>query len=91
MSKKVPIPSKPTPATADDWVTSRAGTAGELQQADDPTEAVYEVTEEQEKMKRLTIDVPESLHRAIKTQCAMRGSKIADEVRELLLQKYGNH
>ena len=44
----------------------------------------------EDKMKRLTIDVPESLHRAIKAQCAMRGSKIADEVRELLLQKYGN-
>lgn len=44
-----------------------------------------------EPMKRLTIDVPESLHRAIKAQCAMRGAKIADEVRELLSQKYGNH
>lgn len=44
-----------------------------------------------EAMKRLTIDVSESLHRAIKAQCAMRGTKIADEVRELLLQKYGNH
>ena len=43
-----------------------------------------------EPMKRLTIDVPESLHRAIKAQCAMRGTKIADEVRELLSQKYGN-
>lgn len=42
-----------------------------------------------EPMKRLTIDVPESLHREIKAQCAMRGAKIADEVRELLLQKYG--
>jgi hypothetical protein len=42
-------------------------------------------------MKRLTIDVPESLHRSIKAACAMRGSKISDEVRELLLQKYGNH
>lgn len=41
-----------------------------------------------EEMKRLTIDVPDSLHRAIKTQCAMRGTKIADEVRELLMQKY---
>ena len=41
-----------------------------------------------EPMKRLTIDVPESLHRSIKTQCAQRGTKIADEVRELLLQKY---
>ncbi|HEM8497989.1 TPA: hypothetical protein U2Q01_004546 [Burkholderia multivorans] len=46
--------------------------------------------DEPEAMKRLTIDVPESLHRAIKAQCAMRGTKIADEVRELLLQKYGN-
>ncbi len=45
---------------------------------------------EVEPMKRLTIDVPESLHRTIKAQCAMRGTKIADEVRELLLQKYTN-
>ncbi len=43
-----------------------------------------------EPMKRLTIDIPESLHRSIKAQCAMRGRKIVDEVRELLLQKYGN-
>ena len=43
-----------------------------------------------EPMKRLTIDVPESLHRQIKTACAQRGTKIADEVRELLLQKYRN-
>ncbi|WP_019223633.1 hypothetical protein [Bartonella rattaustraliani] len=40
-------------------------------------------------MKRLTIDVPESLHRMIKMSCASRGTKIADEVRELLLKKYG--
>ncbi|WP_455465765.1 hypothetical protein [Bartonella sp. B39] len=40
-------------------------------------------------MKRLTIDVPESLHRLIKVSCASRGTKIADEVRELLSQKYG--
>ena len=45
--------------------------------------------DEMEAMKRLTIDVPESLHRAIKSQCAMRGTKIADEVREMLMQKYG--
>lgn len=44
--------------------------------------------DEPEPMKRLTIDVPASLHREIKSQCALRGSKIADEVRELLLQNY---
>lgn len=43
-----------------------------------------------ESMKRLTIDIPESLHREVKAQCARRGTKIADEVRELLLQKYRN-
>lgn len=45
---------------------------------------------EKVKVKRLTIDIPESLHREIKAQCAMRGAKIADEVRELLIQKYRN-
>lgn len=45
----------------------------------------------QEPMKRLTIDLPESLHRAIKSQCATRGTKISDEIRELLLKKYVNH
>lgn len=47
------------------------------------------VAGEADVMKRLTIDIPERLHRTIKSQCAMRGTKIADEVRELLLQKYG--
>lgn len=47
--------------------------------------------DEQEPMRRLTIDISESLHRSIKSQCALRGTKIADEVRELLLQKYGNN
>lgn len=41
-----------------------------------------------EKIKRLTIDIPESLHRVIKAQCASRGNKIVDEIRELLEQKY---
>lgn len=37
-----------------------------------------------EAMKRLTIDVPVSLHTRIKSQCALRGVKMADEIRELL-------
>ncbi|CEH60725.1 Antitoxin VapB41 (fragment) [Xanthomonas citri pv. citri] len=35
-------------------------------------------------MKRLTIDVAESLHRDIKRKCADEGVKIADVARELL-------
>ena len=80
--KKIAIGTKPTakpaPAPVDNWVESRASEGSQVE----PDEA-------NEPMKRLTIDIPESLHRAIKSQCAMRGSKIADEVRELLLQKYG--
>ena len=72
--------AKPAPAPADDWVDNRAG--------EDSQAEPVEPKEPTEPMKRLTIDIPESLHREIKSQCAMRGSKIADEVRELLLQKY---
>jgi ParG len=37
-----------------------------------------------ERMKRLTIDVPESLHRRLKMSCAGRGIKMADEIRSAL-------
>ena len=41
-------------------------------------------------MKRLTIDVPSSLHRQIKAQCALDGVKMADVVRELLESHFGD-
>ena len=40
--------------------------------------------------KRLTIDIPEGLHRAVKAQCALDGTTIAAVVRDLLTHKYGN-
>lgn len=43
---------------------------------------------DQDAMKRLTIDVPASLHARIKSQCALRGVKMADEVRELLEKQF---
>jgi predicted DNA binding CopG/RHH family protein len=39
-------------------------------------------------MKRFTIDVSEDLHKRIKAQCAMRGAKMADVMREILEQKF---
>lgn len=76
MSKRVQIGGKPTarPApegNADEWVANRATLAAA------PAEPV-------EKMKRLTIDVTESLHRHIKRKCADEGVKIANVARELL-------
>jgi len=34
--------------------------------------------------KRLTIDIPIALHKRIKSQCAIRGENMADEIRKLL-------
>lgn len=80
--KRIQFAMKPTDhsaaATADAWVESR----------EDPVE--IEPEPEHEPMKRLTIDVPVSLHRAIKTQCAMRGTKIAEEIRALLTRNFTN-
>lgn len=42
----------------------------------------------EERMKRLTIDIPVSLHVRIKTQCASRGTKMADEIRALLEERF---
>lgn len=42
-----------------------------------------------EKMKRPTLDIPESLHRAIKRQAVDSGVTMADLLRDLLEQHYG--
>lgn len=41
-------------------------------------------------MKRLTIDVPASLHANIKAGCARQGVKMADAIRELLEKQFGS-
>ena len=43
----------------------------------------------EEPMKRFTIDVPVSLHTRIKVQCATRGVKMADVIREMLEREFG--
>jgi predicted DNA binding CopG/RHH family protein len=43
-----------------------------------------------EKTKRLTLDIPETLHRAIKGKAAIEGVAMVDMLRELLEEKYGN-
>jgi len=42
----------------------------------------------EEPTKRLTIDIPDGLHRAIKVSCASRGTKMVDEIRVLLESHY---
>ena len=39
-------------------------------------------------MKRLTIDIPLSLHKRVKSQCANRGTTIAEVVRKYLEKNF---
>ena len=41
-----------------------------------------------ERMKRFTIDVEAGLHVRIKSQCALRGEKMADLIRQLLEREF---
>ena len=68
MSKKITFGSRPGAVRADT-----------VKEADD-----WVNRRDVEAMKRLTIDVSTSLHARIKSQCALRGVKMADEIRELL-------
>jgi len=68
-------PSAVTTSDIENWVEKR-----EVPMAAPPPEI---------KMKRLTIDVPVSLHRKIKSTCALRNLRMADEIRDLLEQHFG--
>ena len=75
MSKKITFGGKPAtkPISPDDWVENRT------------TEASAKA---EEAMKRLTFDISESLHRRIKSQCAVKGVKMTDELRALLEERF---
>lgn len=54
-----------------------------------PDEWVDDRHSPSEPVKRLTIDIPVSLHQCVKSQCALDGKKMADVVRELLEKRFG--
>ena len=85
MSKQVmfkkPV-KKPDPAEA--WVSKRTADTPELGQG----ATVTQLEVPAEPMKRFTIDVTESLHKRIKAQCAMNGTKMADVIREMLEERF---
>ena len=73
MSKKVTLSVKPTEAARE--ATAEAWVQHGRHAVDEP-------------MKRFTIDVPAHLHRRIKSQCALQGVKMADEIRRLLEERF---
>ena len=74
--KKVSITSKPDGSRKPTAEAAEARVAERQANGNEPT-------------KRLTIDVPFSLHRRMKAQCALDGVNMADVVRELLGERFG--
>lgn len=76
--KKVNISKKPDNKVSniDQWVSERATDSTQQEKPVD-------------KMKRLTLDIPESLHQAIKLKAVEQGVTMANMLRELLEEHYG--
>ncbi len=76
--KKVNISKKPDNKVSniDQWVTERTTDSTQQEQTT-------------EKMKRLTLDIPESLHQAIKLKAVEQGVTMANMLRALLEEHYG--
>lgn len=75
MSKKVSFgakPTKPTQAKIDEWVENQTEENPQPEQ------------KQPVKTKRFTMDIPFDLHTRIKSQCALRGITMHDEVIALL-------
>ncbi|MEM9804914.1 MAG: hypothetical protein AAF959_06515 [Cyanobacteria bacterium P01_D01_bin.56] len=94
MAKKVSFGTKPK-AKVDEWVENREvpeevpeeSTVAETPAAVEPEPEVEEP--QKEKMKRLTLDIPESLHRRIKGKAVMEGVTMVEMLRELMEETYG--
>jgi hypothetical protein len=89
------VPASKLATGADAWIANRGAELASDREGGNvtalkPTEAVppEAAAAPKEKMSRFTIDVPESLHRRVKMQCAGRGQKMADMMRELLEREF---
>ena len=92
--KKVSFGTKPK-TSVDDWVDNRevpeeVAEESPVAKTPAPVESEQEVEEpKKEKMKRLTLDIPESLHRRIKGKAVMEGVTMVEMLRELMEETYG--
>ena len=98
--KKVSFGTKPQKQPdVDAWVESREAPEEEIGKQSAPAaqqkSEVKAKSKESKKpeaqgaMKRLTLDIPESLHRRIKGKAVMEGVTMVNMLRELLEENYG--
>lgn len=77
MNKKISIGTKPSSLTPP---TAKATDAWVGERTALPPVA--------EKTKRLTLDIPASLHSRIKSACAFKDTKMVEEITELLMKHF---
>lgn len=92
--KKVSFGTKPQKQPdVDAWVESRDSpiqtSTTEEQAVIEEKKPVQEEAIEPSVTKRLTLDIPESLHRQIKGRAVMEGTTMVNMLRELLEKTYG--
>lgn len=81
---------RPVPHDPEEWIRNRDGASAlDRETIAAPAPVTEPATEAPaEPMKRFTIDVTDTLHKRIKSACAMRGVKMADVIRELLEREF---
>jgi hypothetical protein len=72
---RMPPRTEPAAAKLDQWVAGEEGTAAAA-----PPKAAKPTG----KLARLTIDLPPELHAKFKSTCALRGTRMIDEVRRFI-------
>ena len=86
------VPTSKLASGADAWIANRGAEPATDQESGNVTSLksveAAPVEAAKEKMARFTIDVPESLHRRVKMQCAARGQKMANMMRDLLEREF---
>jgi predicted DNA binding CopG/RHH family protein len=90
MPKEVSFSAKPKiKASVDNWVENREVSTSESN-PQLATPEVTPITEEpdQPKIKRLTLDISETLHKKIKVRAVIKGISMVEMLRELLETTY---
>ena len=87
--KKTAIP--PKPSAAEKFVSGNLATASKAES--NPAKSIVQTPQietEKTKLKRLTLDISEDLHRSIKMKSVSLGIPMVDMLRTLLESNYGN-
>jgi hypothetical protein len=88
MAKQVSFGAKPkTSPNIENWVESREVPVVASVAETPPTPTPEEPSPP--KLKRLTLDIPDELHRKIKGRAVAEGVTMVDMLRELLEENYG--